>query len=229
MSSNNLMDKNMSIHGAALPKPTSLNQLNEQVVPNHPNNNHNSFLPLTSNVNSGLSSIHSNPNLLNNRSNNNSSQAYHVNHNDEGVFENEYSEYPFNAYNNENAIESSIDEINFKLIHNTANNNCSSSNIANNNNNNGANSNNKLYYYGGGNSHYQNHGHFNNHYPYHYHYSNNNQSNNNNQNYGNYQPLPPIENALTFKVNISDIFLYSLLNNLNLVLNIKALKNQQCK
>lgn len=168
-----LVDKNIIIHGAGLAKPSSLGHFNESNSTNN-NNSANTFLPF-SNISTGALTNNTNTNYsfgINNRSTNNSSQAYNHQINDENIYENDYNDY--NIYENG---ENMIDEIN--LLNQNANN---SSNAVNKTSNSGSAHTNHSFY---------NHNHLN-YFGFHQH---NGHLNNNN-----FQPLPPIENSLTLKV-----------------------------
>ena len=137
-----------------------------------------------SNVNNEAKQSNSSATFLplanNNRSANSSSQAYHYQINEDNNYENDYNDFNYTNYNNTNDPNAnnteSIDEINLL------------------NPNNSINFNRNSYYYNNhainnNNSNHFNYGHFNN------------SINSRNHSSTHYQPLPPIENSLTFKVN----------------------------
>ena len=199
MSTNTLLDKNIIIHGAGLVKPTSLNHLNDSQSTSSANDNikptinsaataaNSAFLPLNNSNGHPIFLSNSNQHGINNRSANSSTQAYHHQINEDNSYENDYSDFNYNTYNTHS------------LGENNNNNNGNGNNVNTNesideinllNPNNSINFNRNSYYYNShninNNAHF-NYGHFNN-------------SINNRNHSTNYQPLPPIENSLTFKV-----------------------------
>jgi hypothetical protein len=175
MSTNAILDKNnIVIHGAGLVKPTSLNHLNDS---NSGGSSANDVKQAHNTVILPLTNIHHNNNS---RSANSSSQAYHYHLNEDNNYENDYNDFNYSNYANPADVNGnnfeSIDEINLL------------------NPNNSINFNRNSYYYNShpnnfntnNNSHF-NHGHFNG-------------SVNSRNHASHFQPLPPIENSLTFKV-----------------------------
>jgi len=185
------VDKNIIIHGAGLGKPSSLSHFNENSN-NINGSQNNAFLPF-SNSATGATGI-SNSYSFGNRSTNNSSQAYnHQMNNDENVYENEFNDY--NLY--EQNAENSIDEINLINQQNSSSNNIGNNITTSISNSKPLNSSNISNTHGLGanlNGGFYNHSHLN-YFGFHQH--------NSHLNHNNFQPLPPIENSLTLKVNLN--------------------------